>query len=213
MYAPSTKDVENFSRCCLTYEPDHDPENATSRKNIEEALLYGYKIVNDDGVIKDVDVIKEMHAIITRDELPEDKRGVFSTERRATVVDDHLHEYPYHESMEDAERAVKDIFHKHFQYLMHAVDYHETEEDCKDPPKSTILHAGCKAVTDLLTEHPFSDGNGRVARCVLALLLTPTVQENLVCVAENMSESMTKCNVEKDCDAFEKMALKYVNIE
>lgn len=90
--------------------------------------------------------------------------GMFSTEVRCTVVDGELHQYPKFETHDEARDAVLRIVDR-YNTLCFAIKDQEHQNE------SLFLQNVFKCViwlfSELLSLHPFGDGNGRLCRLIL----------------------------------------------
>ncbi|CAG2202633.1 unnamed protein product [Mytilus edulis] len=167
---PNTLDIEDYIFENSTEEGNDEDNKITETKN----LLRGYwhlkselKKLSDEeqkNYVGEIDVetcIQECHEVLMRDLLNETKTqpGKFSVLPRSASFDGEDFFYPSYETEEIAFQAVDTI----------VLEYNKmVREISKIENKHEKLELSLKCATVLLfgflTLHPFSDGNGRLAR-------------------------------------------------
>ncbi|KAK7462490.1 hypothetical protein BaRGS_00038459 [Batillaria attramentaria] len=115
------------------------------------------------------------------------KGGQFSTEHRVTTYKGEVHEYPFFESEEAAYDAVLLITDRYNELVSQIRNLSDSVE------KLTLLYK-CAAwlLFELVSLHPFSDGNGRVCRLLCSYCLS------VVTPFPTPVHSVFSCQVQED---------------
>lgn len=92
--------------------------------------------------------------------------GSFSTERRLTFYKDTIHEYPRFDTQEDAWDTVQCVVDRYNALI-------DNIKIISDPSKRllSVYKCGAWLLFKLVSLHPFSDGNGRLARLLCGYCL------------------------------------------
>ena len=97
--------------------------------------------------------------------------GIFSTKERFAIFKGKIHFYPKKSRIRDVEQVLDGIIH----------NYNTNIENLRKlgPKPNELFACIARLVSDFLSQHPFSDGNGRLARLLgsysLMILTQPFV--------------------------------------
>lgn len=155
---------------------DHTENLETSAYQETVNLFEAYKMLQDlgkreaetepelKGLLEVDSCILATHKCLMRGLSMKTPGGLFSTEVRQTIADGELHQYPKFETHNDARDAVLRIVDRYNRLCFSIKD-----QECQD--EYLFVRNMFKCVVwlfyELLSLHPFGDGNGRLCRLIL----------------------------------------------